>query len=104
MADDYNWRSFSDCYFCFYQQFAEWQGFKEHHPDLFEKAKEYESGKMSESSDGLMDASLKKLNKWNDVRLNQNLTKKVVRFVICEGNYGQKDTLKCPSLISKDLE
>ena len=45
MADDYNWRSFSGCYFCFYQQFAEWQGFKEHHPDLIEKAKEYESGK-----------------------------------------------------------
>ncbi|QKN14330.1 phosphoadenosine phosphosulfate reductase family protein [Sinorhizobium meliloti WSM1022] len=41
----YDWRSRSGCYFCFFQQQAEWQGLKEHHPDLFEKAKEYETGK-----------------------------------------------------------
>ena len=35
----YQWRSRSGCYFCFYQQVAEWQGLKERHPDLFEKAK-----------------------------------------------------------------
>ena len=39
----YNWRSRSGCYFCFYQQIGEWQRLKENHPDLFEKAKEYES-------------------------------------------------------------
>lgn len=38
----YNWRSRSGCYFCFYQQIGEWQGLKERHPDLFEKAKQYE--------------------------------------------------------------
>jgi 3'-phosphoadenosine 5'-phosphosulfate sulfotransferase (PAPS reductase)/FAD synthetase len=38
----YKWRSRSGCYFCFYQQIGEWQGLKEHHPDLFEKAKSYE--------------------------------------------------------------
>ncbi len=38
----YEWRSRSGCYFCFYQQIGEWQGLKERHPDLFEKAKEYE--------------------------------------------------------------
>jgi len=38
----YNWRSRSGCYFCFYQQIGEWQGLKENHPDLFEKAKSYE--------------------------------------------------------------
>ena len=38
----YKWRSRSGCYFCFYQQLGEWQGLKEHHPDLFEKAKAYE--------------------------------------------------------------
>jgi 3'-phosphoadenosine 5'-phosphosulfate sulfotransferase (PAPS reductase)/FAD synthetase len=38
----YEWRSRSGCYFCFYQQIGEWQGLKEHHPDLFEKAKEFE--------------------------------------------------------------
>ena len=38
----YRWRSRSGCYFCFYQQIGEWQGLKENHPELFEKAKEYE--------------------------------------------------------------
>ena len=39
----YEWRSRSGCYFCFYQQIGEWQRLKQHHPDLFEKAKEYEA-------------------------------------------------------------
>ncbi len=38
----YAWRSRSGCYFCFYQQIGEWQGLKENHPELFEKAKAYE--------------------------------------------------------------
>ncbi|MDB4414242.1 hypothetical protein N9167_02325, partial [Akkermansiaceae bacterium] len=38
----YDWRSRSGCYFCFYQQVGEWQNLKKHHPELFEKAKEYE--------------------------------------------------------------
>lgn len=38
----YEWRSRSGCYFCFYQQIGEWQGLKERHPGLFEKAKGYE--------------------------------------------------------------
>ena len=37
-------RSRSGCYFCFYQQVGEWQGLKERHPDLYEKAKQYEKG------------------------------------------------------------
>ena len=39
----YEWRSRSGCYFCFYQQIAEWQGLKERHPALFERAKAYET-------------------------------------------------------------
>jgi 3'-phosphoadenosine 5'-phosphosulfate sulfotransferase (PAPS reductase)/FAD synthetase len=39
----YEWRSRSGCYFCFYQQIAEWQGLKERHPTLFERAKTYET-------------------------------------------------------------
>ncbi|MBA7465119.1 hypothetical protein ES707_00281 [subsurface metagenome] len=35
-------RSRSGCYFCFYQQKIEWVRLKERHPDLFERAKEYE--------------------------------------------------------------
>src|SRR5437660_7372694 len=38
----YEWRTRSGCYFCFFQRKAEWVGLKERHPDLFEKAKEYE--------------------------------------------------------------
>ncbi|RYZ90100.1 MAG: phosphoadenosine phosphosulfate reductase [Proteobacteria bacterium] len=38
----YEWRTRSGCYFCFFQRKAEWIGLKERHPDLFEKAKQYE--------------------------------------------------------------
>jgi 3'-phosphoadenosine 5'-phosphosulfate sulfotransferase (PAPS reductase)/FAD synthetase len=38
----YDWRTRSGCYFCFFQRRAEWVGLMEQHPDLFEKAKEYE--------------------------------------------------------------
>ncbi len=43
MPEYYKWRSRSGCYFCFYQQKGEWQRLKEEHPDLFEKAKAYET-------------------------------------------------------------
>jgi len=45
LPDYYQWRSRSGCYFCFYQQLAEWQGLEEQHPELFEKAKDYEKVK-----------------------------------------------------------
>ena len=35
-------RSRSGCYFCFYQQKIEWVRLKERHPELYERAKEYE--------------------------------------------------------------
>lgn len=38
----YEWRSRSGCYFCFFQQRAEWVRLKERHPDLYELAKGYE--------------------------------------------------------------
>lgn len=38
----YDWRSRSGCYFCFFQRKEEWLGLKEKHPDLFEKAKQFE--------------------------------------------------------------
>ena len=38
----YRWRSRSGCYFCFFQRRDEWLGLADHHPDLFERAKEYE--------------------------------------------------------------
>lgn len=42
LPEYYDWRTRSGCYFCFYQQIAEWQGLRENHPELFEKAKKYE--------------------------------------------------------------
>jgi len=38
----YEWRSRSGCYFCFFQQRAEWIRLRERHPDLFELSKQYE--------------------------------------------------------------
>lgn len=38
----YEWRSRSGCYFCFFQRKAEWVALKERHPELYEKAKEFE--------------------------------------------------------------
>ena len=45
LPEYYEWRSRSGCYFCFYQQIGEWQGLRERHPELYEKAKGYESGR-----------------------------------------------------------
>jgi 3'-phosphoadenosine 5'-phosphosulfate sulfotransferase (PAPS reductase)/FAD synthetase len=42
VPDYYNWRSRSGCYFCFFQQRVEWVGLLENHPDLYEKAIQYE--------------------------------------------------------------
>lgn len=41
----YSWRTRSGCYFCFFQRRIEWVGLLENHPDLFEKAREYEKMK-----------------------------------------------------------
>lgn len=38
----YDWRSRSGCYFCFFQQRVEWVGLLENHPDLYQKALEFE--------------------------------------------------------------
>ncbi len=43
LPEYYTWRQRSGCFFCFFQRTGEWIGLKEHHPDLFEQAKAYES-------------------------------------------------------------
>ncbi|MDG2615792.1 phosphoadenosine phosphosulfate reductase family protein [Thermoleptolyngbya sichuanensis XZ-Cy5] len=42
MPDYYRWRSRSGCYFCFFQRKYEWVMLHQNHPDLFQKAVEYE--------------------------------------------------------------
>jgi len=64
--DYYRWRSRSGCFFCFYQQIGEWQGLREHHPELFEKSKAYEkeeNGKHYTWVDGRSLADLEKIAK-----------------------------------------
>jgi len=38
----YEWRTRSGCYFCFFQRKHEWLGLADRHPDLFQRAIEYE--------------------------------------------------------------
>jgi len=40
--DYYKWRKRSGCYFCMYQSKNDWLNLYENHPDLFQKAMEYE--------------------------------------------------------------
>jgi hypothetical protein len=42
LPEYYSWRTRSGCYFCFFQRKIEWVMLSEKHPDLFEKAVEYE--------------------------------------------------------------
>lgn len=42
LPDYYKWRSRSGCYFCFFQQRIEWVGLLENHPDLYQKAANFE--------------------------------------------------------------
>ncbi len=42
IPDYYKWRSRSGCYFCFFQKKIEWINLLEKHPDLYEKAMQYE--------------------------------------------------------------
>lgn len=59
----YEWRSRSGCYFCFYQQIGEWQGLKEKHPNLFEKAKEFERDRNGKQFTWVNGRSLEMLEK-----------------------------------------
>jgi len=59
LPEYYQWRTRSGCYFCFFQRKIEWVGLIETHPDLFEKAKEYE--KPEEGYTWIQDESLDEL-------------------------------------------
>jgi len=71
----YEWRSRSGCYFCFFQQRAEWVRLREQHPDLFEKAKEYE--KEEEGYTWVQGESLSELE--NPDRVRQILNREEAR-------------------------
>jgi 3''-phosphoadenosine 5''-phosphosulfate sulfotransferase (PAPS reductase)/FAD synthetase and related enzymes len=72
----YSWRSRSGCYFCFYQQIGEWQGLKQHHPDLFEKAKAYEKvegGKPYTWVDGRSLGEIERINQRYEVPAREDM-------------------------------
>ena len=58
----YDWRSRSGCYFCFYQRKIEWVELLERHPDLFEKALQYEKN-AGKNFTWCQDMSLEELKK-----------------------------------------
>lgn len=68
----YDWRSRSGCYFCFFQKQQEWVGLKNHHPELFDKAKKYEKvdketgNKYTWNQAGTLDELLEKVKKSNE--------------------------------------
>jgi 3'-phosphoadenosine 5'-phosphosulfate sulfotransferase (PAPS reductase)/FAD synthetase len=78
----YAWRSRSGCYFCFFQQRIEWVGLQENHPDLYEKATQFEkvdaitgrrySWSQRESLIELMEpARMKQIKEENRIRLQE---------------------------------
>lgn len=80
----YEWRTRSGCYFCFFQRKAEWVGLMEHHPDLFEKAKEYEkfnevSGQRYTWSQGESLEELSRPERVAEIKANQERLVKLER-------------------------
>jgi 3'-phosphoadenosine 5'-phosphosulfate sulfotransferase (PAPS reductase)/FAD synthetase len=72
----YEWRSRSGCYFCFYQQVGEWQGLKERHPELFDKAKAYErteAGRRYTWSEGRSLDDIEKIEKRYDNPVGEDI-------------------------------
>lgn len=61
----YEWRSRSGCFFCFYQRIEEWIGLLHHHPDLFNKAKEYEKTTGNKKFTWIEGKSLEEVEKMN---------------------------------------
>lgn len=80
VPDYYKWRSRSGCYFCFFQRKIEWVNLYEKHPELYQKALEYEE--MSAKQNGRLftwcsDISLRELIKPENIeRIKKSYEKK----------------------------
>lgn len=70
--DYYKWRKRSGCYFCFYQSCLDWIKLYENHPDLYQKAMEYEYTDCKKIKSGRMgfnmDYSLKDMIKPENIQ------------------------------------
>ena len=77
----YEWRSRSGCYFCFFQRKKEWLSLSIKHPDLFEKAKQYEKidpitgQSFTWSQNESLDELVKRTSNENMANPSTNLTK-----------------------------
>ena len=96
----YKWRSRSGCYFC--QKQEEWAGLKQYHPDLFEKAKEYEkidvvSGKKyTWNQKGNLDEILSRKEKPISTENNKyKKSKKLIDNLLDDGNDPEDGCLIC---------
>jgi len=87
----YSWRQRSGCYFCFFQRGDEWRGLRTHHPDLFEKACEYEE----KHSDG-------RLYFWRDIPRNSSQPRSLRDLSKEVSNKAVKDK-KCRPLLVNSL-
>ena len=91
LPEYYKWRSRSGCYFCFFQRQEEWVGLRKNHPELFEKAKQYE--KMDEKTgkqytwnpEGSLEVLLEKTETAKSVH-NKAKSKKLIDNVIIENS------------------
>lgn len=96
----YQWRSRSGCYFCFFQRKEEWIGLKKHHPDLFNKAKEYEKidnglgKKYTWNQAGTLDDLLLKTKKEKLIKINKS-KKLIDNFSDNESNQDDDGCLIC---------
>jgi 3'-phosphoadenosine 5'-phosphosulfate sulfotransferase (PAPS reductase)/FAD synthetase len=96
-------RSRSGCYFCFYQQKIEWVRLREEHPDLFQRAKEYEEKSVlyGDQFYWCQNESLAELERdervaeikanWELSQVRQRATRKNVALVVTLGGFQQED-------------
>ena len=90
----YKWRSRSGCYFCFFQKQEEWVGLKQHHPDLFERAKEYEK----------IDAVSGKKYTWNQKGTLDEILSKKEKPISTDNNKNKKSKKLIDNLLDDESD
>lgn len=101
MPKYYQWRSRSGCYFCFFQQQGEWAGLKKHHPDLFEKAKQYErpderTGKLfTWNPVGTLDEVVRKAEEKRNCPKKPSVSKKLIDNLYKDADQEEEGCLIC---------
>ncbi|HWQ15585.1 MAG TPA: phosphoadenosine phosphosulfate reductase family protein [Roseiflexaceae bacterium] len=84
LPDYYGWRQRSGCYFCFFQRAHEWVGLRENHPELFEKAKDYEAERGGERFTWRPGESLEELEQPERIaRIRREHERRVARERVC---------------------